>query len=291
MDSLTYNLNSGYVRRDDVVVAINKKPFAGSIKYEDIYYEPATDNLTKVFNGITRKLSKKDINLIKKFIKEYEFPVESHYVTADGVYAGFGVMDNHVIVDSAPPTDGNYHFVDGAWAWILAVDKNGVFVGNVAKSNEIIIVPSTPDDKFQKWDLKNKAWTETRSLKSYLKFALPEIDKAISIVRQKYITVTDGQPEVYNDKVEEATNYIKDIDSDITPNLDNYPILNAEAEERDISIDEMVSIINTKMIIWAKKRNEIEIMRMSCKIRISKCTDVKSAKLEYVKSIINIDIL
>ena len=94
MDYLIWNNGNGSVLQNGVKLNLYAKPDVLGGVYDNVYYEPATDNLTKVINGKTYRLTVNEEGTIDEpaeiqaFIDAYSEPAPIHCVNSLGVYIG-----------------------------------------------------------------------------------------------------------------------------------------------------------------------------------------------------------
>ena len=245
MDIVVWKGTHSFVIKNGERYPIFTKPDVLSLAYDDLYYEPDTKNMIKVISGYTFTLSEEEIIEIEAFLAGFVPPELNHYVDNMGRYIGYGMFDG-TITPSAPPTDGNY-FWDGAqWVYVLAADKSGRYLGNVALTGDVDLVSSSPEDEYQLWDSASQAWIDQRTLPEYVKQAKMAIDKRAGQARLRYITDVPGQPETYQQKLKEAEAW----SADQAPDIANYPYIDGEAAALNITPDEAAAEITGTATAW-----------------------------------------
>jgi len=290
---ITYNNNTGIIHKNGRIVLLTRKPLNLDIVYDSLYYEPETNNKVKVIGNVTTPLTEKECAKIAKFIKNYELPKETHLVTPEGVYAGFGINEDFTKIDSAPPSGGNYYLVDGVWTWVLAVDSGGRFLGNIPiDTTGVTAVDSTPENEFQLWDFSNNKWKDIRSIEQYLVAAYIDINKAVSDARIRYTTDIVGQENIYKLKLQEVDKYITASGKKSKKIKEtDFPLTNAYALANGIDLDSAISLTNKKSVEWLSKEQEIEILRINVKAKLTNTETITEAKIIVTKVIAELSVL
>jgi len=107
-----------------------------------------------------------------------------------------------------------------------------------------------------------------------------EIDSIAERVRQKYITVGDGQAMVYVDKGNEAADYKAagyPAGSGSPPTLTNYPFIQAEVDATGKTNQVATDDILTERSNWVAKASSIEKERLGGKKAVDDAADVLAA--------------
>jgi len=113
-----------------------------------------------------------------------------------------------------------------------------------------------------------------------------KIDSTAEQARRRYITVGDGQSMIYQEKSEEATDYIAaGYPVDLTP----YPLIQAEATAMGISSTIAADTIISQKSMWVGIGSTIELIRLTGKKAITDATtqlEIDSAVTTAIDSLL-----
>jgi len=108
------------------------------------------------------------------------------------------------------------------------------------------------------------------------------VDEMAESVRLRYITTGLGQSMTYQEKVDEATDYVAaGYPQDLTP----YPFIDAEVSATGLIAQIVADNILKKRTIWIKKSAKIEKERIKGKTNIDSATDKASLNNFYILAI------
>ncbi len=93
---------------------------------------------------------------------------------------------------------------------IDAVDFQGAYLGKVAKSANVVQVPSPPSTSNLKWDFLTNTWVRNYSIIDVALIAKNDIDNIAGATRLRYITDVPGQQATYLVKKQQADTYLLD---------------------------------------------------------------------------------
>ena len=176
----------------------------------------------KEMHAETYDLTKRELGLCLKYIREFSFPeITANVVSEDGFYKGmFPISEmeiGDIIVNSTPP-DFDYIYENEKWVRMsLIIDDKGKFhiASKGVKPMNIAVIftednqPYRMPKEFEIWDFIAEKWTDTRDL--YI-----EKINAETMIRQVYETQTplcntqiyQSEMASYPLQLEEARNYL-----------------------------------------------------------------------------------
>lgn len=274
---LTWVNGSGVVQNTTQAAALTQKP-ALSFLFDAIYYEPDANNFFYTSGPDGYVMTPEQITEVDQFVANYDFGVLLvHGVDNDGVYLGYGVDGDfpHNVPD-APPGDGFYVWdfgTPGAWKYILGVNSNGEFLGNVELDKLYAQVPHEPPAQHYEWDFGESKWYDPRPLSVVKGEAAQAVDMEAGETRKTYITFAPGQAETYIMKATEAKEFL----AATAPDVNNYPMVKAEYEvlvkydDTIIPADAANYIVATQTQ-WLTLAAAVEKVRRMAKEDISRAT-------------------
>lgn len=112
--------------------------------------------------------------------------------------------------------------------------------------------------------------------------AKQDIDNTAERIRLKYITGGAGQALVYNEKGEEAADYIA---AGSPVDLANYPFIQAEVNATGKSATQCANDILAQKAAWITKGAQIEQVRIGAKTTIDLATSIVEVELEKVTAL------
>jgi len=176
---------------------------------------------------------------------------------------------------------------------VLAVDSGGRFLGNIPiDTTGVTAVDSTPENEFQLWDFSNNKWKDIRSIEQYLVAAYIDINKAVSDARIRYTTDIVGQENIYKLKLQEVDKYITASGKKSKKIKEtDFPLTNAYALANGIDLDSAISLTNKKSVEWLSKEQEIEILRINVKAKLTHTETITEAKIIVTKVIAELSVL
>lgn len=110
----------------------------------------------------------------------------------------------------------------------------------------------------------------TRILPQLKRNACNSIDTRAEQVRQRYITVGDGQAQTYIEKANEAADFAA---AGYPSDLSNYPFIQADVDAYQITAKEVADNILAKRSEWIHIGSQVERERLMGKRLISNATD------------------
>lgn len=130
-----------------------------------------------------------------------------------------------------------------------------------------------------------------QSLEEARNFYLRSVDRYAGQVRSQFITNEPGQPEVYNMKNQQATQYLQNPGPS-----ENFPWVVAEALARNesdepTSMNEAALWITANADAWSYGGSKIEQYRMAAKYKIREKETVREMWIEYENAMNNMDVV
>ena len=273
---LTWVNGSGVVQSTTQRAQLMQKP-ALSFLFDAIYYEPGANNFFYTSGPDEYVMTPEQITEVDQFIATYDFGVLLvHGVDADGVYLGMGVDgDFSHNVPSAPPSDGFYvwDFAGSSWRYILGVNANGEFLGNVEYRYAESLVPHEPPASHYRWDFGEAKWYDPRPLSTVKAEAHKLVDLEAGETRKTYITFAPGQAETYIMKATQAKEFLDDA----APDVNNYPMIKAEYEvlvkyEPTVTPNDAALYILSTQQQWLMLAAAVEKVRRMAKEDVTRAT-------------------
>ncbi len=114
-----------------------------------------------------------------------------------------------------------------------------------------------------------------------IKEALLQLGYAVDRAHKKHITYGFGQAMVYQEKADEATDYLA---AGYPENISGYPLLNAEKEATGKSVIQVADGIIAKKSKWISTATKIEKIRLTAITKFKIPNANFEAELEYAKS-------
>lgn len=285
---LSWDGVGGRIVRDPSDQVIKVKPDIAQVQFDTIYYEPATGNEFKVYQGTQSALTDQERLDVISWIDAFVFApllTETHNVDSNGYYVGFfkDEADVYTAVPSAPPQDGKNYYWDGsAHVLVHAVGQDGTYLGNLLRPEAETLVPSAPPASYYKWN--GTAWYDARDIQLAKQEYLKALDSTAGTTREKYITSSPGQSETYLMKSDQANAWMA-ADPQTRVETD-FPMVQAERDALLLTdpLADMDSaalyIIGTKNA-WVQLAASIERERRKGKINVEAATDLTALDAAY----------
>ncbi len=119
-------------------------------------------------------------------------------------------------------------------------------------------LPAGFDPRIHRWDADASAFTvDWRAVEAELH---AKIDGEAGAVRMRFITDIPGQQVTYSMKEAEANRWVPGVSS-----LLDFPYLSAEAQAKNISVDQLVAVVQAYSAQWHQLNALIEATRTAAK--------------------------
>ena len=128
---------------------------------------------------------------------------------------------------------------------------------------KLLEVPFPPPDGLMKWT--GSEWVVSDVQRSQ---AMIDIDSQAEMARSYFITSGSGQSMVYISKMIEAEKFKVEIDGGITPNPEDFPLMNGRAKRLNLTLLQVSEEWKQKSKEWLEVAAEIEDLREEAKEKI-----------------------
>lgn len=208
--SLTWVNNQGMVCNDSFRTAFSSKPSL-SFAYDNLYYEPDVCVPYKIIGNTSYKLTTDEVKSVVNFIIRFDFSRRLVYgVNQAGEF--LGVVPFNTVFKEVPiqPPDGAYwvwDFNKNDWKYVMAVDANGKYIGNVEPGTYAALVPQAPSQPWMVWDFQAAQWKDGRILDDFKDLKIEQIDIYIrNHIEAGFTSSALGSPYHYDYQLEDQIN-------------------------------------------------------------------------------------
>lgn len=263
---------SGLVMRDAERELIKVKPTL-SFAFDSIYFEPT--NKFKVIGLQNVLLSKEEVAECNLYIANAVINMMTHAVDASGAYLGFvEATPDSIEVKFPPPNSDHYRydFESGSWVYIIAVDLDGKYIGNVPVGGYDLEVPTAPSADYERWDESTKTWYDARTLDEHKLSKVMEAKYITEGMFDKLVSIYPvAERDTWADQEREAKAYLAD-------NTSPTPLLNITRQSRTITMLALTQKIVDKAILFRQQAMSIINRRKIMTDEIKACTTIAEVK-------------
>lgn len=133
--------------------------------------------------------------------------------------------------------------------------------------------------------LSSGQWIDGRDLQFAKDQAISAIDKEAEIARSRYITLGSGQAMTYQEKADQAIDYVA---AGYPADTTNYPMIQADANVYQITPQQAADTILAQRAAWLVKGAEIEQIRLNGKMQVAQGatqTEVDTIKQQTITAL------